>query len=120
MWRSQQKYYVSWARFVHEVETSFILKMIPTGTFETENLDRVRLQGSRYSINQGGIRRLSTIRPLWLPALRSALDPLHKGYVKPEDYFGLIHEYSLSDTLRSARRFISPLSPFGLDSLGFG
>jgi len=100
MWLSQQKYYVSWARFVHEVETSFILKMIPTGTFETENLDRVRLQGSRYSINQGGIRRLSTIRPLWLPALRSALDPLHKGYVKPEDYFGLIHEYSLSDTLR--------------------
>ncbi|KAH7317453.1 hypothetical protein BKA65DRAFT_114218 [Rhexocercosporidium sp. MPI-PUGE-AT-0058] len=47
-----EKFYVSWARFVHEVETSFILKTIPTGIFETENLDRVRLQGSRYSINQ--------------------------------------------------------------------
>ncbi|KUJ18885.1 uncharacterized protein LY89DRAFT_643409 [Mollisia scopiformis] len=95
-----ETFYVSWARFVHEVETSFVLKMIPTGIFESENLDRVRLQGSRYSINQSGTRRLSTIRPLWLPALRSALDPLHKGYVKPDDYFKLIHDCSLSDTLR--------------------
>ena len=84
---SQQTFFVSWARFVHEVETSFVLKMIPTGILETENLDRVRLLGSRYSLNKSGTRRLSTIRPLWLPALRSALDPLHKGYVKPEGLF---------------------------------
>lgn len=74
--------------------------MIPTGVLETGNADLVRLQGSRYSINQSDTRRLSTIRPLWVPALRSALDPLHKGYVKPEDYFKLIHDCSLSDTLR--------------------
>jgi len=96
-----EKFYVSWARFVHEVETSFVLRMIPTGVFEPGDLDRVRLQGSRYSINQSDTRRLSTIRPLWLPALRSALDPLHKGYVKPEDYFKLIQDCSLSDTLRN-------------------
>ncbi|PVH69867.1 hypothetical protein DL98DRAFT_661456 [Cadophora sp. DSE1049] len=105
-----ETFYVSWARFIHEVETSFILKKIPTGIFKTENLDLVRLQGSRYSINQSGTRRLSTIRPLWLPALRSALDPLHKGYVKPQDYFKLIHDSSLSDTLRSLT----------LESAGFG
>jgi hypothetical protein len=74
--------------------------MVPTGIFETGNHDCIRLQGSRYSINQSGTRRLSTVRPLWLPALRSALDPLHKGYVKPEDYFKLIHDCSLSDALR--------------------
>ena len=79
---------------------SFVLKMTPTGIFGTENIDRVRLHGSQYSIDQSGIRRLSTIRPLWLPALRSALDPLQKGYVKPEDYFKLIHDCSLSDTLK--------------------
>jgi hypothetical protein len=93
-------FYVSWARFVHEVETSFDLKMMPTGLIETGNIDLFRLQGSRYSIDQSGTRRLSTVRPLWLPALRSALDPLHKGYVKPEHYFKLIHDSSLSDTLR--------------------
>jgi hypothetical protein len=107
---SQQTFYVSWARLVHEVETSFILTKIPTGIFETENLDLVRLQGSRYSVNQSGTRRLSTIRPLWLPALRSALDPLHKGYVKPQDYFKLIHDSSLSDALRSLT----------LESAGYG
>ena len=107
---SQQTFYVSWARFVHEVETSFVLKMIPTGIFETGNLNHVRLQRSRYSINQSGTRRLSTIRPLWLPALRSALDPLHKGYVKPRDYFKLIHDSSLSATLRS----------LALESAGYG
>ncbi len=97
---SQQTFYVSWARFVHEVETSFVLKMMPTGIAGTGNIDYLRLQGSHYSVDQSGIRHLSTIRPLWLPALRSALDPLHKGYVKPEDYFTLIHDRSLSDTLR--------------------
>lgn len=91
---------MSWARFVHELETSFILKMMPTGTAITGNVDYLRSQGSNYSVDQGGIRQLSTIRPLWLPALRSALDPLHKGYVKPEDYFTLIRDRSLSDTLR--------------------
>jgi hypothetical protein len=107
---SQQTFYVSWARFVHEVETCFVLKMMPTGIFETGNIDRVRLQGSRYSIDQSGTRLLSTIRPLWLPALRCALDPLHKGYVKPEDYFKLIHDCSLSDILRR----------LALESAGYG
>ncbi|KAH7630361.1 hypothetical protein B0T09DRAFT_321650 [Sordaria sp. MPI-SDFR-AT-0083] len=92
--------YVSWARFVHEVETSFVLNKIPTGVFEPGNIDFVRRQGSRYWLDKRGTRRLSTIRPLWLPALRSALDPLHKGYVKPHDYFNLLHDSSLSDTLR--------------------
>ncbi|KAL7952405.1 hypothetical protein V8C34DRAFT_319073 [Trichoderma compactum] len=92
--------YVSWARFVHEVETSFVLKKIPTGIFETGDISVIHKQGSRYRIDQIGTRRLSTIRPLWLPALRSVLDPLHKGYVKPRDYFNLLHDSSLSDTLR--------------------
>jgi hypothetical protein len=73
---------------------------MPTGIFETGNIDLVRQQGSRYCIDQSGTRCLSTIRPLWLPPLRSALDPLHKGYVKPQDYFNLLHDSSLSDTLR--------------------
>ena len=94
---SQQTIYVSWARFVHIVETSLVLKKIPTGILET---DLIRQQGSRYFIDQSGTRCLSSIRPLWLPALRSALDPLHKGYVKPLDYFNLLHDSSLSETLR--------------------
>ncbi|KAK4675296.1 MLKL and TUDOR domains-containing protein [Podospora pseudoanserina] len=92
--------YVSWARFVHEIEASFVLKKIPTGIFETGNIDLVHQRGSRYGIDQSGTRRLSSIRPLWLPALRSALDPLHKGYVKPHDYFNLLRDSSLSDSLR--------------------
>ena len=52
-------------------------------------------------MDQSGTRRLSTIRPLWLPALRSALDPLHKGYVKPQDFFQFVQESSLSHRLRS-------------------
>ncbi|KJX93795.1 hypothetical protein TI39_contig4254g00001 [Zymoseptoria brevis] len=95
-----ETFYVSWARFVHEVETSFVLKKMPTGIAGTGSIDYLRLQGSCHFVDQSGIRQLSTIRPLWLPALRSKLDPLHKGYVKPEDYFRLIHEQSLSDTLR--------------------
>lgn len=67
--------------------------------------------GSRYSIDQSGKRSLSTIRPLWLPTLRSALDPLHKGYVKPEDYFALIQDRSLSDTLR---RLVLESAGYGL------
>ncbi|GAB0146370.1 hypothetical protein EsHS_00006775 [Epichloe bromicola] len=62
--------------------------------------DLHRVQGSRYYIDQSGTRHLSTIRPLWLPALRSALDPLQKGYVKPQDYFNLLQDSSLSDTLK--------------------
>lgn len=85
---------------MHEVETSFVLKRIPTGVLETGDIDLVRQRGSRYSIDRNGTRRISTIRPLWLPALRSALDPLHKGYVKPQDYFNLLRDSSLSDTLR--------------------
>ncbi|UKZ74035.1 hypothetical protein TrVFT333_001689 [Trichoderma virens FT-333] len=92
--------YVSWARFVHEVEMSFVLKKIPTGIAEDGDIDVRHKQGSTYRIDQSGTRRLSTIRPLWLPALRFALDPLHKGYVKPQDYFNLLHDSSLSDTLR--------------------
>lgn len=74
--------------------------MMPTGVKGIATIDTLRLRGSRYSVDPSGTRQLSTIRPLWLPALRSALDPLHKGYVKPEDYFTLIHHRSLSDTLR--------------------
>jgi hypothetical protein len=77
-----------------------MLKKIPTGHFDAGDIDLVRRQGSRYRVDQSGTRRLSTIRPLWLPALRSALDPLHKGYVKPQDYFNLLREDSLSETLR--------------------
>ena len=73
---------------------------MPTAVFEPGNIDFVRRQGSRYWIDQRGTRLLSTIRPLWLPALRSALDPLQKGYVKPHDYFNLLQDSSLSDTLR--------------------
>ncbi|KAK4148149.1 uncharacterized protein C8A04DRAFT_33653 [Dichotomopilus funicola] len=102
--------YVSWARFVHAVETSFVLKKIPTGVFQAENIDLIRQQGSRYFIDQRGTRCLSTIRPLWLPALRSALDPLNKGYVKPHDYFDLLHDTSLSNTLRR----------LALESSGYG
>ncbi|KAJ4159453.1 uncharacterized protein LMH87_008353 [Akanthomyces muscarius] len=43
--------YVSWARFVHEVETSFTLNNIPTGVFETGNIDALRELGRRYSID---------------------------------------------------------------------
>ncbi|KAK4696579.1 hypothetical protein P7C71_g1359, partial [Lecanoromycetidae sp. Uapishka_2] len=68
--------------------------------YETLNIDLVREQGSRYRIDQNAMRCLSTIRPLWLPALRSALDPLHKGYVKPRNFFNVLHDSSLSDTLR--------------------
>lgn len=85
---------------MHEIEASFVLKKIPTGIFETGNIDLVHQRGSRYGIDQSGTRRLSSIRPLWLPALRSALDPLHKGYVKPHDYFNLLRDSSLSDSLR--------------------
>lgn len=92
--------YVSWARFVHEVESSFDLNKIPTGVFHPGDIDLVRQKGFRYWIDQRGTRRLSTIRPLWLPALRSALDPLHKGYVKPHDYFNFLQDSSLSDTLK--------------------
>ncbi|KAL7919034.1 hypothetical protein ACQKWADRAFT_302440 [Trichoderma austrokoningii] len=95
-----EQVYVSWARFVHEVEASFFLKKIPTGTFNAGDISVIRKQGSRHGIDHNGTRRLSTIRPLWLPALRSALDPLHKGYVKPGDYFNLLRDCSLSDTLR--------------------
>ncbi|KAK3309277.1 uncharacterized protein B0T15DRAFT_566133 [Chaetomium strumarium] len=90
--------YVSWARF------------IPTGIHETGNIDLVRQHGSRYCIDQSGTCRLSTIRPLWLPALRSALDPLQKGYVKPHDYFNLLHDSFLSETLRR----------LALESAGYG
>ncbi|PQK14621.1 hypothetical protein BB8028_0005g01520 [Beauveria bassiana] len=92
--------YVSWARFVREIESSFILNNIPTGIWETPSIDIVRELGHRYHIDQCGTRRLSTIRPLWLPALQSILDPLYKGYVKPQDYFSLLQNSSLSETLR--------------------
>uniref|UniRef100_A0A8H7N3M6 Uncharacterized protein n=1 Tax=Bionectria ochroleuca TaxID=29856 RepID=A0A8H7N3M6_BIOOC len=92
--------YVSWARFVREIESSFVLNNIPTGVWDTSTVDLIRALGHRYHIDQYGTRRLSTIRPLWLPALQSILDPLHKGYVKPQDYFSLLQSSSLSETLR--------------------
>lgn len=74
--------------------------MMPTATWDAEDIASLQSKGSRYSIDEGGVRHLPAIRPLWLPALRSALDPLHRGYVKPEDYFNLIQDSSLSETLR--------------------
>ncbi|KAF2210306.1 hypothetical protein CERZMDRAFT_45388, partial [Cercospora zeae-maydis SCOH1-5] len=35
-----------------------------------------------------------------LPALRLALDLLYKGYIKPKDYFSLIYDRFLFNTLR--------------------
>ncbi|KAL7807409.1 hypothetical protein V8C26DRAFT_414763 [Trichoderma gracile] len=92
--------YVSWARFVHETEKSFVLSQIPTAVLHTGNIDVVREQGTRYTIDHTGTRCLPTIRPLWLPALRAYLDPLHRGYVKPQDYFNLLQGCSFSMTLR--------------------
>lgn len=77
-----------------------MLKRIPTAIFRSGNVDDLYSQGSYFDIDQRGSRHLSTIRPLWLPALRFALDPLHKGYVKPQDYFNLLQDFSLSETLR--------------------
>ncbi|OAA53708.1 hypothetical protein ISF_08647 [Cordyceps fumosorosea ARSEF 2679] len=102
--------YVSWARFVHEIEISLVLNNIPTATFETATIDVVREGGHRFSIDLRGTRCLPTIRPLWLPALQTALDPLRKGYVKPQEYFHLLQDLSLSATLR---RLV-------LDSCGYG
>ncbi|PFH56076.1 hypothetical protein XA68_17117 [Ophiocordyceps unilateralis] len=93
--------YVSWARFIHEVEQSIVLNTMPTAVYETGNIDVVRQQGSRYTINPNGTRRLPTTRPLWLPALHSALDPLHRGYVKPQNYFNLLQTSSLSEKIRA-------------------
>ncbi|PHH74477.1 hypothetical protein CDD80_3057 [Ophiocordyceps camponoti-rufipedis] len=93
--------YVSWARFIHEVEQSIVLNSVPTAVYHTGNIDVIRQQGSRYTINPNGTRRLPTTRPLWLPALQSALDPLHRGYVKPQSYFGLVQTSSLSDKIRA-------------------
>ncbi|PHH87963.1 hypothetical protein CDD83_8164 [Cordyceps sp. RAO-2017] len=93
--------YVSWARFVHEVEQSIVLNTMPTAVYETGNIDVVRQQGSRYTINPNGMRRLPTTRPLWLPTLQSALDPLHRGYVKPQNYFNLLQSSSLSEKIRA-------------------
>ncbi|KAK5629071.1 hypothetical protein RRF57_004786 [Xylaria bambusicola] len=90
-------------RFQNEALNASALRYearIPTGIFDPGDVDIARQRGSRYLIDQSGTRRLSVIRPLWLPALRSALDPLHKGYVKPRDYFALLRDSSLSDTLR--------------------
>lgn len=78
--------------------------------FQTGTISVLRGQGSRYLIDQSGTRSLYSIRPLWLPALRHALDPLHKGYVKPQDYFHLLRDSSLSETLR---RFVFENSGYG-------
>lgn len=43
--------YVSWARFVHEVEASFVLKKIPTGVCEARNMELARQEGSWYRID---------------------------------------------------------------------
>ncbi|GET02359.1 hypothetical protein RCL_jg21986.t1 [Rhizophagus clarus] len=73
--------YVSWARFIHELEITFQLKNIPTATKESYfgSIDAIRQHGNRYYIDPAGTRKLGDIRPLWLPALRQALDPLHKA-----------------------------------------
>ncbi|TLD22370.1 hypothetical protein PspLS_07768 [Pyricularia sp. CBS 133598] len=78
--------------------------------FSSRSMDIARQEGSWYRIDQNGTRRLSTIRQIWLPPLRSALDPLHKGYVKPRDYINLLQNSTLSDTLRR----------WALESAGYG
>ncbi|CAG8603071.1 9749_t:CDS:2 [Ambispora gerdemannii] len=104
--------YVSWARFVHELEVNFPLKNIPTATNEAYlgDIDAIRQHGNRYYIDQTRTRNLKDIRPLWLPALRKALDPLHRGYIKPHDYFSFLGGESLSKKLRQVV----------LDSCGYG
>ncbi|CAG8548649.1 12138_t:CDS:2 [Racocetra persica] len=92
--------YVSWARFVHEIETAFQLKNIPTAIMTFNESDEIRKNGSRYLIKSNGTLDLKNTRPLWLPALREALDPLHKGYVKPHDYLSFLGEEQLSSKLR--------------------
>ncbi|GBC03682.1 hypothetical protein RclHR1_05260004 [Rhizophagus clarus] len=94
--------YVSWARFIHELEITFQLKNIPTATKESYfgSIDAIRQHGNRYYIDPAGTRKLGDIRPLWLPALRQALDPLHKGYIKPHDYLSFLGGESLSNKLR--------------------
>src|SRR6266498_2626513 len=82
--------YVSWARFIHELEITFQLNNIPTAT----------MNGNRYYIDPTGTRDLKDIRPLWIPALRKKLDPLHKGYIKPHDYLSLLGQESLYNKLR--------------------
>jgi hypothetical protein len=84
--------------------------MIPTGIFETETSTTFAYKGPVTPSVKAVHVVFSTIRPLWLPALRSALDPLHKGYVKPQDYFKLIQDSSLSETLRN----------LALESAGYG
>ncbi|CAH1760070.1 5884_t:CDS:2 [Entrophospora sp. SA101] len=104
--------YVSWARFVHEIEVTFQLKNIPTATKEAYfgQIDDIRKYGNRYYIDPAGTRNLKDIRPLWLSALRRALDPLHKGYVKPHDFLSFVNTESLSNKLRQVV----------LDSCGYG
>ncbi|RUP49056.1 hypothetical protein BC936DRAFT_143369 [Jimgerdemannia flammicorona] len=93
--------YVSWARFVHEIEISFEIKKLPTAYRANSDVDTGRLNGgSYYDIDPNGTQLLSAIRPLWIPALRNALDPLHKGYVKPDDYLSFLGGDSLTSTLR--------------------
>ncbi|CAG9973398.1 unnamed protein product [Clonostachys byssicola] len=99
-WKSRfQKKELSTSSFRYE-NLPFFLNNIPTGVWETPTTDLVRPLGRQYHIDQYGTRRLSTIRPLWLPALQSILDPLHKGYVKPQDYLSFLQGSSLSETLR--------------------
>src|SRR5438045_2960022 len=103
--------YVSWARFIHELEVSFQLKDIPTAIDAGfKSIDDVRDHGFRYYVDPTGIRNLRDIRPLWLPALHEALDPLYKGYVKPQDYLSFLGGKSMSSKLRQ----------IVLDSCGYG
>ncbi|CAG8546388.1 13189_t:CDS:2 [Ambispora leptoticha] len=104
--------FVSWARFVHELEVNFPLKNIPTAIKEDYfgDIDAIRKHGNRYYINPNGTRNLKDIRPLWLPALCEALDPLHRGYVNPYNYLSFLDGKSLSNKLRQ----------IVLDSCGYG
>ncbi|CAI2167855.1 8298_t:CDS:2 [Funneliformis geosporum] len=102
--------YVSWARFVHELEVTFQLKNIPTAIMRNGTIDDFRRYGNRYYIDSTVTRDLKDIRPLWIPYLRKALDPLYKGYIKPHDYLNFLGEDSLSNKLRQVV----------LDSCGYG
>ncbi|CAG8743995.1 8659_t:CDS:2, partial [Funneliformis caledonium] len=90
------------ARFIHELEVTFELRNIPTATKEDyfSSIDDIRRYSNRYYIDSTGTRNLKDIRPLWIPSLRKALDPLYKGYIKPHDYLNFFSKDSLSNKLR--------------------
>ncbi|CAG8516557.1 17805_t:CDS:2 [Racocetra fulgida] len=92
-----------WKQHFRSAELS-IASIVPYENIRTAIMtfnesDEIRKHGSRYLISNRTLD-LKDIRPLWLPALREALDPLHKGYVKPHDYLSFLGEEKLSSKLK--------------------